>query len=431
MEIKIPYGRKEHITVTVPKHNLVGVFSSPGPAPLKDEHYAIAESLACPCERAPLNELAKNKKNAVIAVTDYSRPNIESKVLPYLVKELNDGGITDDKITVLIGPGSHRASYEEEIKEKLGSLYGRIQTVVHSAFKSETKDLGTTSFGHPVKINRQFFEADLKVVLGTLLPHPFAGFSGGGKMVSVGIASAETIASTHRPSILDHPQASFGIIEENPFYLSSLEMARMAGVDFLVNGIMDSEGRLCSIKCGDVEKAHFELVHSARKFFEVPVSEKADVLVVSSGYPKDSSLFHVAGMGICAAAGAAVKDPCVKKGGRLIIVSPMEDGIYNHTFYNTLAAYPSPKDVVDAVSQFREFEPGHHRAYGVAQVLEDYDVVIAQPKLEGEIFRKIHLKFEESTQKAINDGLKDYGNNARIAFLHYSHRMIVKYSPKE
>lgn len=427
MKVTIPYGKKDVVEVEIPDKNLIGVYETQEGEPIKNEKEAFERVLNKPLGTKPLAEIAENKKNAVIAITDHSRPNIEKKALPFIIKELNKGGIDNSNITIMIGPGSHRPAYEEEVKDKLGGLYGKINTVCHSAFKSEMVNLGETSFGHPVKINKEFYESDLKICLGTVLPHPFAGFSGGGKMVSVGIASDETISSTHRPTIIDHPQASFGIVKDNPFYLSSLEMAKMAEVDFLINGVMNEANQLFYIQAGQVKEAHADIISAIREMFEVKVPAKADVLVVASGYPKDSNLYHVSAMGVCAVAGSAVKRPCINSGGRLIMVSPMEDGIYNNVYYDTLAKFENPQKVVDIVGDYEEFEPGHHRAYGVAQVLSDYDVVMAESHLENDIFSKIHMKSTESAQKAIDDAIDDYGEDVKIAVLLYSHRMIVKH----
>ncbi|MGM0603707.1 MAG: nickel-dependent lactate racemase [Bacillota bacterium] len=430
MEVKIPYGKNEYVPVDIPEKNLIGVFDVEEKEKIKDTAGAVKKALENPVKADSLKKIAEGRKNVVIAITDHSRPNIEKIALPIIVEMLNEAGLENDDITVMIGPGSHRPAYEEEVKDKLGSVYGKVNYVCHSAFDSEMVDLGETSFGHPVKINKQFYEADLKIALGTVLPHPFAGFSGGGKMVSVGVASDETISSTHRPVIVDNPQASFGIVEDNPFYLSSLEMAEMAEVDFLINGVMNEEEELFYVQAGKVEEAHRDIVAYVREMFEVKVPEKADVLVVASGYPKDSNLYHVSAMGVCAVAGSAVKYPCVDKGARLIMVSPMEDGIYNHVFYDTLAKYESPEEVVNVVGAFEEFEPGHHRAYGVAQVLSDHEVVMAQSYLEKDVFEKIHMSYADTAQKAVDQALADFGEDARIAVMQYSHRMIVKYDPE-
>src|SRR5690606_32439451 len=132
-----------------------------------------------------------------IVISDASRPNIERKILPHLLAELESAGVGLEDLIFGIGTGAHRPATEEELVEMLGEEVCRRSTIInHQAGVDPMVDLGWTSQGYPIKINRAIVEADFKIAIGTVLPHPFAGYSGGGKAISVGVASAETIAST-------------------------------------------------------------------------------------------------------------------------------------------------------------------------------------------------------------------------------------------
>lgn len=423
--VHIKYGREDYVSVEIPEENLVGIFKSKKGEPIIDEKQAIQEVLLKPIGVSPLKELAKGKKSAAIAITDASRPNIEKKVLPLIIEHLESGGLAKKDIKIIIGPGVHRTPYENEIDEKLGLLKGEIEIICHNAFKSEMKYYGKTSFGYPIEINRLFAESDIKIIIGTVLPHPFAGFSGGGKMVSVGIASESAISATHTPDMLDHPNTAWGLIEENPFYLSSIEQAKKVGVDFLVNAVMDEYENLLYINAGEIQKAHLNCINKTKKLFEVNIPESADIVIVSTGYPKDSNLYHVCAMAICAVAGSAVKYPCIKKDGTIIVASPMEDGVYNQIFYNTLKRAKNPGEVMEKIKSMTHLEPGHHRAYGVAQVMDKYKIIMAQSKLDPKIISAIHIEPSPSLQSALDKSLVLYGNKARIAVFLSSHRMII------
>ena len=423
--VNIPYGRKDHISVEIPEENLIGIFKPKDGKPITNEEEAIQEALLSPINTSSLKELAIGKKSAAIAITDASRPNIEKKILPLIIQNLESGGLAKKDIKIIIGIGSHRAPYKNEIEEKLGSLKDKIKIVCHNANKSEMKYYGKTSYGYPIEINQLFAESEIKIVLGTVLPHPFAGFSGGGKMVSVGIASESAISATHTPEMLDHPNTGWGIIENNPFYHSAIEQAKKVGVDFLINAVLDENEKLLCISAGKVQEAHLNCIHQSKEFFEVNIPEKVDIVIVSTGYPKDSNLYHVCAMGVCAVAGSAVKYSCIKKGGTIIVVSPMEDGVYNQVFYDTLKRAKNPGVVIGKIKSMTHLKPGHHRAYGVAQVMDKYKIIMAQSKLDPKIISAIHIEPSPSLQSALDKSLVLYGNKARIAVFLSSHRMII------
>lgn len=424
--VKIPYGKNGFLNLEIPEENLIGVFTSKKGDPILDEKQAIQRALSNPIDVPPLIELAKKKKSAVIAITDASRPNIEKKVLSLVIEHLESGGLAKKDIKIIIGPGSHRAAYQNEIDEMLGELKDQVEVVCHNAFESEMKCFGKTSFGYPIEVNCLFAESDLKIIVGTVLPHPFAGFSGGGKMISVGIASAAAISSTHTPDMLDHPNTGWGLIKDNPFYLSSIEQAKIIRVDFLINAVMDEDENLLYVSTGEVQKAHLACINKTKELFEVDIPEAAEIVVVSSGYPKDSNLYHVSAMAICAVAGSAVKYPCIKKDGTIIAASPMEEGAYNQVFYNTLQEAETPAEVIKKVRSITDLEPGHHRAYGVAQVLDKYKVIMAQSKLDSNIISSIHIEPNPSLQNAFEKTLAHYGNKAKVIVLLDTHRMIAK-----
>jgi len=423
--VVIPYGRKDQISVEIPEENLIGIFRPRDGKPIINEEEAIQEVLLRPIDTPPLKELAIGKKSAAIAITDASRPNIEKKVLPLIIQNLESGGLVKKDIKIIIGVGSHRAPYENEIEEKIGFLKNTIEIVSHNAVESEMKYYGTTSYGYPIEINRLFAESEIKIVVGTVLPHPFAGFSGGGKMVSVGIASNSAISATHTTEMLDHPNTGWGIIGKNPFYLSAIEQTKKVGVDFLVNAVLDEDEKLLCISAGEAQKAHLNCINKSKDFFKVNIPENADIVIVSAGYPKDLNLYHVCAMAICAVAGSAVKYPCIKKDGTIIVTSPMEDGVYNQIFYNTLKEARNPTEVIEKVRSMTNLEPGHHRAYGVAQVLDKHKIIMAQSKLDPKIISAIHIEPSLSLQSALDKSLVLYGNKARIAVFLSSHRMII------
>ncbi|MDK2855248.1 MAG: lactate racemase [Bacillota bacterium] len=427
MRVELLYGKGGTVPLNVPDANLAGVYSAKERLPLADPHGAVQEALRNPVGARPLAEICRGKKTACIAITDASRPNIERVVMPVLLEELHAGGIRQEDVTILVGVGSHPPATMAELEEKLGSeILHNYRVENHDCYLSPVDYLGTTSLGVPVEINTLFARADLKIAVGTVLPHPFAGFSGGPKMMAVGIASYRTIGASHSPAMINHPQCRYGNTAGNPFYQSALEVAEMVGLDFIVNGVTrEDDGSLVQVVAGEVRAAHGQLVAGLQKDFLVNIPGPADIVVVATGYPKDGNIYHVCALGVCAVAGAAVGSSCVRPGGAIIAVSPMEEGIYNEVFYNTLKEATTPDEVIARVESLAERKPGHHRAYGVAQVLKQYRVIMAQSKMDPEQIRAIHMEAVASAQEALDRELKRYGPAAKVLVLNGTHRMVI------
>lgn len=426
MEIALPYGRDEQVMINVPDSNLAGVLSPPNVKGVADEEELLRWALKSPIGAPPLKDVVRGGMRVAIVTSDASRPNVERKILPHLIRELESVGVGLEDLVFGIGTGAHRQATQAELVDMLGEDVCRRSTIInHQAGVDPMVDLGLTEQGYPIKINRAIVEADFKIAIGTVLPHPFAGYSGGGKAISVGVASAETIASTHTPATLEHPRTGLGLLEGNPFYLASLEMARKINLGLLVNATVDPDGRLVDLVAGEVEAAHRELVRrSADVMFKVPFDEPVEIVVVSSGYPKDGNLYHGVAEGVCIVAGDANPTPCVKKGGTIILVSPMEEGVYNQVFARCLKEAKDPREVMERVLEEGVTEPGQHRAYGVAKILLDHEVICAQSRMDPDELRSMHFQAMASAQGALDTALAKHGPKAKVLVLQSSHRLI-------
>lgn len=429
MKINLPYGRSGFLVTDIPDKNLSRVLSPPKTVPIRDEAGAIRAALQNPLGTVPLRELAFPGARVSIAISDASRPNVERKVLPLLTAELEAAGVALRNITILIGTGSHRAPTENEISEKIPpGLRGQVTIVSHNASQGPFSRLGFTTAGYPVEINKLFVKADLRIAIGTVLPHPIAGYSGGGKAVAVGLSSRRCISSIHTPKAVDDPGTGLGKTADNPFLLYMYEAARMAGVHFLINCVADEAGNLLAVACGEVEATHRALIRTARSVFEVPFHDQADVVVVSVGYPKDGNLYHVCAEGICVVAGSALPVACVREGGTIVVVSPMGEGIYNEAMYRYLSA-SEPAEVVRKALSMNVDEPGIHRAYAVARIMLDHEIVCAQSELDPEVTRGVHMRPEPTVESALRYCLEKHGSDARFMVVSNSHRLVPVFRP--
>ena len=273
-------------------------------------------------------QLAKGRTSACIVISDVTRPVPNRVILPPILRTLERQGIPSEQITILIATGIHRPNEGKELEEMVGvDIMNNYRIVNHFSGKPETlKYLGVTQNRTPVYINRTYLESDLKIVTGLIEPHLMAGYSGGRKAICPGITSVETMKVMHGPHILEHPKASVGILEGNPFHREATEIAQMAGVDFCINVAIDDKRQITGVFAGDLVEAHLAGSKFVEKQATVTLPQPVDaVLVSSAGYPLDTT-FYQAIKGILTAV------EIVKSDGSIILVAECSQGIGSKPF---------------------------------------------------------------------------------------------------
>ena len=235
-------------------------------------------------------ELARNKKEVVILFDDLSRPTKIAELVPYVLQELKEGGIKEENIRFIAALGAHGAMKLMDFIKKLGpEVLQKFPVYNHNPYENCTY-LGTTSRGTPVSINSEVMSCDLKIAVGAIVPHPTSGFGGGGKMILPGVAHIDTIWSNHHNlSELDENQnmalTSWGRVEDNAMRLDMEEVAKMAGLDIIVNALVNLNRDTIGLFVGDLVAAHREGVKLARKVYVTEMPSKADV-VIANAYSK-------------------------------------------------------------------------------------------------------------------------------------------------
>lgn len=325
--INIEYG-KGHLEVELPVRADIAGMSNP-PAPLKGET-AFREALQNPVGSPSLLSIAREKisgnhaAKAVIVVSDNTRPvpykGRDGMIIP-LIQTLMEGGFPQSQITILIGAGSHRNMEADEIEHMLGLNEAGLSgvTVVNHEYENpeHLAFLGKTRAGSTVMINRLYVDADLKIVTGLVESHFMAGASGGRKGICPGIVGKETLNIFHGAKFLSSSMAADMILDGNPLHDESLEVALMAGCDFLVNTTIDGDKNLTGVFAGDLQAAHKAAVGFIRTYVMVPISEQYDIVIIPAGF---------VGVNHYQAAKAAIEaSRAVKKGGKIILIARETD----------------------------------------------------------------------------------------------------------
>ena len=227
-------------------------------------------------------ELARNKKEVVIIFDDLTRPTKIDELLPYVLEELKDGGIKEENVRFIAAIGAHGAMKLMDFEKKLGAgIPQRFPVYNHNPYENCTY-LGKTSRGTSVSINSEFMACDLKIAIGSIVPHPTSGFGGGGKMVLPGMAHIDTITTNHHNLIEISESGSmvldnWGKVEDNAMRLDLEEVARMAGLDVSVNALINFQRDTIGLFVGDLIEAHREGVKIARKIYATEAPTGADV----------------------------------------------------------------------------------------------------------------------------------------------------------
>lgn len=288
---------------------------------LQNEQKSIRHSLENPIGSAPLSQEVKKGMKVVIVADDITRPTPQERVLPVLLDGLNEAGIPDRDITVLIALGTHRYMNKEEIDLCFGKrLVARVKILNHE-WKNEANFiyLGSTRRGIPVSINRIAHEAEYLIGVGSIVPHPLAGYGGGAKIVQPGICSWETTGKTHLLAIERDDFFELAGNPENEVRLEMEEVARIAGLDFILNVVLNDKKELVNIVSGDPVKAHREGVKVARKVYEHKIPELADV-VITSAYPADIDYWQ-------GAKALSYAQNGLREKGTVILLASFPDGI--------------------------------------------------------------------------------------------------------
>ena len=252
----------------------------------------ITEKFQNPVGSPTLRELAKGKRRCAIVFDDMTRPTKTWQMLPAVLDELHNGGIADASISFVMANGSHGTRMLPDFRKKLGDdVPERFLVFNHNPYEN-LADLGETSQGTHVKVNREVMSCDLKVTVGALMPHFGYGFGGGAKMLLPGVAGIDSIWQNHNIQGGTGP----GRVAENWRRHDAEEAARMAGIDFSVNALINANRDVTDLVCGDVVQAHREGVKLARKHYSTPTVEGADISI-GNGYPMANEgykAYHIA-----------------------------------------------------------------------------------------------------------------------------------------
>ena len=342
-----------------------------------DLDHAVERALADPVSAPRLRRLARGAVTVAVTIPDASRSCPSAAILEHLLEELNEAGVPEDGITVVVGCGLHRTTSASERQGLAGApLAGRVGTEDAQGLETPCVDLGLTSSGAPVHIARRVAEADLAVTVGVVEPHLYAGFSGGVKGVAIGCAGHETIAWTHRPAFVSAPGVVVGRLTGNPFHDTLREIAARTPLAWAVNAVMNERGEAAAVAAGDPTAAQASLAQAHRRAWLRAVDGPFDVVVAGVHSPKSANFYQASRAATYI--GLAAR-PALADGGLIVMCADLParagDGPGERNFADVLAGAASPAELV-ARGLREPLGPGGQRAFVVARVLERFRLAV-------------------------------------------------------
>ena len=405
VDIWLPYGESD-VCVRVPARNFLGTIEPKKAAGVPDPEAELKRALKEPIGSKRLNEIAQAGQKIAIVVDDATRDAPSELMLLPVLAELNSVGVNDEDITIIFGCGTHRSVTPEEKKKLLGNkVIGRIKTISHNCKSEDLVYIGKTkTHGTKVKVNHVFAEADLKILLGDVGFHYYAGYGGGRKSVMPAISCSETIQHNH--AMLLDSKARTGILKGNPVHEDMTEAAKLSKVDFIVNVVTNSQGKLVKAFAGDVEKAFYEAKKLVDELYRVTVDRRADIVVVSAGgHPGDINLYQ-------AYKGLDNALEVVKRNGTIILVAECPEGHGNQVFYEWMIRYGELKKVEREIK--RHFVMGGHKAYYLLKAQKNHAIILVSSLPEYYASDVFKLKTARAINDAFREALKISGTSSKV-----------------
>lgn len=347
--IPIPYGRGT-LPLNCPESELRGVITCEPPQGNGLSPQALVEqALSQPLGSLPLEELSASAQKILLITSDHTRPVPSHITIPAMLRRIRQGN-PNAQIRILVATGCHRATTLEELKEKLGvEVVEQEEVLIHDALNDPMSDKGILPSGCPFLVNALVDWADLIAADGFIEPHFFAGFSGGRKSILPGISSAASVRANHCGKLIHSELSRTGILEGNPIHADMLAAAKMAGLKFILNVVLDDDKQIIAAFAGDLETAHAAgCAHSRNQFTQKGIP--ASVAVTSNGgYPLDQNIYQ-------SVKSMTAAESCVRPGGMVICCAECSDGHGGESFVRWFTESAGPQDVLDRISRIEPID---------------------------------------------------------------------------
>lgn len=402
LRIAIPYGR-ENVFVYLDERN-VGEIIHPNDVATGDEEITLRQALQNPIESKTFEQFIGDAKNLLFLINDATRPTPTAKVLQMLHPQ-----IADKDVKFLIATGMHRAPTAEEYAEIFGGLYVELKDRIFAHDSTKDEDmvyLGTSKNGTEMYVNKMAVEAHKIVIIGSVEPHYFAGYTGGRKSFLPGVAAYRTIEQNHKLALQSSARALS--LEGNPVH-EDMEDAITTIKDkeiFAIMTVLDRHDRIYAATAGDITESLKSAISRAHRVFSVEIKEKADIVVAVTPYPMDIDLYQ---------SQKALDNGklALNENGIIILVSKCRMGVGSDTFVKLLSSCRTPQETLDKID--KEFKLGYHKAAKMAEIAR-WAKMWAVTSLDHPLMESIFIRPFNRLQEALDAAIAEKGEE-KILFL--------------
>ncbi len=415
--LTIPFGGEPY-ELEIPDRNLAEVLGPKPSRAVPDLDAAIEAALDAPIAQSPLEVWVEPTDKVIIVSDDATRLTPVDRMLPPLLRRLNAAGVPNDRIGCIMALGTHRYMTEDELRAKVGTaVFEQIRVFNHEWRDSRTLvDLGTSSQGTPLLVNRAVVEADVVIGLGTIVPHHIPGFSGSSKIIQPGVCGDRTTAETHLLSCESGGDSYLGI-EDNPVRRDMDDMADRVGLRTIFNAVLNDTGEVVGLFYGAMRPAFRAGVELARELYGVEYRETPDIVLANS-HPCDldfwqshKSLYPAQRM--------------VRPGGTIIVCTPAPEGVSPvHTELLEFTAWPS-QDIKAAYRDGR-LTKGVACALAIAwaMVREHASVINYSPGITSEEKAALGHTHAPTLAWAVEEALRRQGPDAHLSVLTHAPELL-------
>jgi len=413
VDVWLPYGNTE-VCVRVPTENLQDVIEPYEKAAAENPQTEIENALMNPIGTKRLAEIVRSGAKIAMVLKD-SGTYINRLIVSSILKELDSSETKVQELTVFIAYDPLQVDVAKDKEPILDEeLSSKVRILRHSCETSEHLQVGKTSRGTKVSLNKAFAEADMKILAGVIEPHPYAGYSGGRDGVLPGVSNVETVQ--RNLSLTLNPKALRGSLEGNPVHEDMVEAAHLAGVDFSLNVVRNSRSDVVKAFAGEVDKAFDEGVKLLNEICLVPTERRADMVFISPGGSSyDANLFDA-----CKVIDVALE--ATRRGGVIALMAECAQGYGNSGFREFASKFKDPDAIEKSLK--KNFSIGGFMAYRLMRALQRASVFLVSIMPDYYASEVFGMKTARTANAVLPYAFDTIGKNGKISCIPYGNFVI-------
>jgi len=403
MKIDIPYGKDGSMSAVISDKVKID-FLEANDVQINDEDKNIRAAINIPINSKNFKEFLNGAKKVLVIVNDATRPTPTKKILEFIFDDLKQ-----TNFNFIIATGAHRGPSHEEYLQIFGSYYEQVKDkiIVHDArAEEEMVFLGKSTNGTEMYVNKAGVEADRIIIISSVEPHYFAGYTGGRKSFLPGIAGYKTIEQNHKLALV--PEAKALALDGNPVHEDMIDAIKTVKQEiFSIMTVLDKHHKIYATCCGHINDSFHAAIDQANEVFAAPLKEKADIVVSVVKFPQDIDLYQ-------AQKGIDNAKLALKEDGIMILVAKCRCGIGGKAFADLLGSSDTPKTALETIE--KGYVLGYHKAAKMAETglwAQMWGVTDVEPG----VISKLFIKPFSDLQTAIDQALKEKGKNSSVLFL--------------